>query len=1810
MANSVLLKRSSTENKRPVAASMLNGELDLNYSDISGGIFYKNASGSVVKVGPAQVGTTAPNSTPAGSAGNSVGEFWYDTSASSLKLWDGSAWQTCGALSYPGTTSYIPDSYIQWPTPANPTDRVAVEGDVTALFSAGQLIAFPDVSGATQYTLQSTQYLSGSDATAFTFAVNPAPATTYSGPMLITAATQYTVKGVNAGTGISLSFDTDSDSLYISNSVPPVTFQGSTLLLPDVSTASAPNVFTSQGNAVGYIPVGSVIQFAPGIEEDQYTVLTSGFVGVITTVTVSPDWVNGVAPSAGSPIYRSYNDPQPVGPLVPGTNVTFEYNNLTDALIINAATTAATTPGGPTNAIQFNNGGVFGGEANFTYDPVNDWMILPALFGNTSEFNIGGFSSTGNGGNINIRGGVATLNAGATGGDVSLFPGAGGDGGVGGSVVIRGASTGGTTGSGGDITITGGVGRGATFTSGDVIITPGTTGSGATSGTVQISGISTASATATYTPTAATDLATKAYVDAAADGGVAGANTQVQFNNNGAFGASSSLTFTAAAGGNPSYLSLQKVQGFDAENLTLQGGTSGQVNITGGSGLAGSTINGGNILLTPGTAAPGGIDGQTQIFSIGLATTIAGYTPLTANSLTDKAYVDGLTNPVAWIPNNTAPTTANNGDFWLNTTNGPFALQQRISGAWATNDTTGAIVNNVISTAVNSVPYPTLYDIIGVGGAGGYNVSTALNDIIFATNYTVTSSFNKITNVVTFTFTNTTGNTDLGTLLNGFVVGEKYVFQMANDNEVDWVITSRANGNTAPFPVTFTARIADQVDVSTVVALLAAVPGVTVTDYEITGLGKDIFNGVSGIDPAIRGVLAPNSSTTGSFLYWTAPSNPPGGPYDVPQWKLVGIADMIQAGAGIGVTYDDQGGAYTITNSNPGPSFGVNTALAPTVVDTLGDGTFTNFGDSTSVYTTGLVIIFSGDPARTRFTVTGATYDNNTLKTTVGVTPNWTTSGFTPAANATTVSTVSSPIAYLNPGNNVTFDYYPLQDSLVINAAAQTTPAAGANTQVQYNDNGAFGAEADFAYTAGTNTLTVGNITGTAANFSLVTPAQATTDTDGYNITIASGDGNGTGIGGVLNLRGGGGTYGGDVNITGAVSSVAAGFSGSVYINGGAPGIATAEGGTVEIRGSATANLVNGFAGNVTLAGGNIVGAGGTGGDAYVSGGSAANPGDLILFAGTTTANNGTGGNVAITGGLVAAGIGTSGTAGNITITGGTGAGSTNVTGGNVTIAGGASLGTGTRGGVSITDITAASAKATYTPTAATDLTTKSYVDGALVPGGANGQVQFNNNGVFGGDADLTYNPSTNVLTIPNILSGNSTLDLVAGVQTASNNPGHNVSLSAGAGNGDGAGGEVIISGGGSAGLAVAGGAVNIKGGNATGTSNTAGGNVVISGGDGIGTGADGNVIITDISQVTAKATYTPTNGVDLTTKSYVDGLVAAPGTVTGAVNISNATASSSKTTGALIVAGGVGVSGDVYANTVHTDSLYAIGTNITAYSDIVPNTASTRSLGSAALPWQEVYIQAGSLHLAAANPSVNPVTVSNAANYFQLSGGGFKILDTGGTTTLYQVDPVTALVTSEAQTQITNSNNTTGVGTGSFQTAGGAYVAKDLIVTGSITANNLVVSTPNYATIISTATQNNTTINTAHAVTYSSVAYGTGITIANNSRVTVSRAGVYNFVVSLQVQKSDNGSDDFDLWLGKNGTYLPNSTSHYTLVSQGTSELVAVVNFALPLLANDYIQLFWSSADANIFLLAQTGLTNPTRPDVPSVILTVTEVK
>lgn len=86
--------RTATADKRPDPAAMADGQMAQNQAPATPGAFIKLADGTVSKIGPAHVGPTAPNSAPAGSAGNSLGETWHDTSVVPpvMRIWDGAAW--------------------------------------------------------------------------------------------------------------------------------------------------------------------------------------------------------------------------------------------------------------------------------------------------------------------------------------------------------------------------------------------------------------------------------------------------------------------------------------------------------------------------------------------------------------------------------------------------------------------------------------------------------------------------------------------------------------------------------------------------------------------------------------------------------------------------------------------------------------------------------------------------------------------------------------------------------------------------------------------------------------------------------------------------------------------------------------------------------------------------------------------------------------------------------------------------------------------------------------------------------------------------------------------------------------------------------------------------------------------------------------------------------------------------------------------------------------------------------------------------------------------------------------------------------------------------------------------------------------------------------------------------------------------------------------------------------------------------------------------------------------------------------------
>lgn len=117
------------------------------------------------------------------------------------------------------------------------------------------------------------------------------------------------------------------------------------------------------------------------------------------------------------------------------------------------------------------------------------------------------------------------------------------------------------------------------------------------------------------------------------------------------------------------------------------------------------------------------------------------------------------------------------------------------------------------------------------------------------------------------------------------------------------------------------------------------------------------------------------------------------------------------------------------------------------------------------------------------------------------------------------------------------------------------------------------------------------------------------------------------------------------------------------------------------------------------------------------------------------------------------------------------------------------------------------------------------------------------------------------------------------------------------------------------------------------------------------------------------------------------------------------------------------------------------------------------------------------------------------------------------------------------------------------------------------------------------------------------------GVTIASNTRVTVSQTGVYNIQFSLQFAKVGPAGTDFaDVWLSKNGTNVPDTNTSVDLSGNNT-KIVAAWNFMLKLNAGDYVELYWSSPNLSVELLYSGTSSLPDRPAIPSAILTVQQV-
>jgi hypothetical protein len=203
----------------------------------------------------------------------------------------------------------------------------------------------------------------------------------------------------------------------------------------------------------------------------------------------------------------------------------------------------------------------------------------------------------------------------------------------------------------------------------------------------------------------------------------------------------------------------------------------------------------------------------------------------------------------------------------------------------------------------------------------------------------------------------------------------------------------------------------------------------------------------------------------------------------------------------------------------------------------------------------------------------------------------------------------------------------------------------------------------------------------------------------------------------------------------------------------------------------------------------------------------------------------------------------------------------------------------------------------------------------------------------------------------------------------------------------------------------------------------------------------------------------------------------------------------------------------------------------------------------------------------------------------FALTASYASFADNGGVTQILAGPNITISPLS-GKGQVTISS--TGTGSGNFNTATGSY-----------------------GSFYDTTTQTNPVANAANSMSFNEIAITNGVSLSGstspfNTYIKTENAGVYNIQFSAQIDKTDGGEDNIDIWIRKNGIDLTDTATTITL-PKNNNKVVAAWNWFVQSATNDYYQIIWSSADVDMRLLAEVS--SSVHPGIPSVILTANRV-
>ena len=169
--------------------------------------------------------------------------------------------------------------------------------------------------------------------------------------------------------------------------------------------------------------------------------------------------------------------------------------------------------------------------------------------------------------------------------------------------------------------------------------------------------------------------------------------------------------------------------------------------------------------------------------------------------------------------------------------------------------------------------------------------------------------------------------------------------------------------------------------------------------------------------------------------------------------------------------------------------------------------------------------------------------------------------------------------------------------------------------------------------------------------------------------------------------------------------------------------------------------------------------------------------------------------------------------------------------------------------------------------------------------------------------------------------------------------------------------------------------------------------------------------------------------------------------------------------------------------------------------------------------------------------------------------------------------------------------------------------VSGGVINGGVINGFNRGIEAP-YAMLMSDQDQATAGTTSENLVSYNVPVFTYGVRVENNTQIKFDYPGQYLVTISLQVTNSQNQIKEFELWAKNSGVNYPLSNTRFDVPADkganSRGHLVANVAGIFTVVNGEYLEIAWWSDGANVKLEHYAAGTNPTRPEIPSVILTV----